>query len=87
MTNDYEKTWQEFWKPLVCDDNGYPDLEQIKKELADYKFLLDNVPKVYDYVTDGKLTKPNYPSEVVISAAADVYSKVLEEERQYWESR
>lgn len=58
-------TWEE-WKKIVYTD-GKLDEEKVKKELMDYGFILEQVPKVYSAVTGGMLSKPNYFADVVIA--------------------
>jgi hypothetical protein len=66
-----------FWaKVFPC---GITD-EQLKAELSDYHFMLGQVPKVYDHVTGGLLTKTNYYASVVIGAADDYMNSVVERE-------
>lgn len=61
---------------------AYPDgmtEQDVKNELHDYQQVLEQVPKVYDHVTGGLLSKPNYLASVVISAADDHLNKMVEE--------
>jgi len=80
MSRDVEKDWDEFWKPLVTKEDGTVDMEQVKKELSDYNMILEEVPKVYEHVTGGTLSKPNYPADVVITQADDHLNEVVEDE-------
>ncbi|MCX2829134.1 hypothetical protein ORL93_26045 [Bacillus sp. DHT2] len=73
----YEKRWEEFWKPIVMKD-GQVDIEQVKKELSDYKYMLEQVPQVYEELAG--LSKPLTSAKSVIAAheqqkeyAKDVY--------------
>jgi hypothetical protein len=72
---NYEKNWEEFWKDIVTRDDGSIDLEQIKKELSDYRFLLEEIPKVYSHITN-KLSYPNYYANTIIQEADYHYQKV-----------
>ena len=65
-----QEIYDEFWKSLV-EKNGVVDFEQVKKELFDYHFLLEEVPKVYYEITQGLLSKPNYPADVIIRQLED----------------
>lgn len=69
---DVEKEW-EFWKTIVCNDDGTINIEQLKKELRDYSFMLGEVPNVYIEVTGGMLSKPHYYADGVIRAFKDKY--------------
>lgn len=79
--NDYMATFNEFWRELVTDDTGQLDLDKVARELADYSLLLDEVPKAYDEVTGGQLSKPNTAAHHVVAAAderaADHYAREL----------
>lgn len=63
--DDYEKVYQDYWKDII-EPNGKVDLDQVKKELADFYLLIREVPKVYTEITGGKLSYPNYDSNTVI---------------------
>ena len=66
MTKNVEKNYQEFWKNII-EPKGKFSLEQVKKELSDYHFLLEEVPKVYDKITGGRLSYPNYHAHTALS--------------------
>ena len=59
-----------FWKGIIY-KNGKLDKEQVMKELADYYFMLNEVPKVYMGVTDGLLSKTNYSANVILMEFED----------------
>lgn len=65
----HEESYQEFWKDIVENEDGTLNVEQVKKELADYKILLDEVPKVYDELAG--FSKPHTRASVIISAVND----------------
>jgi hypothetical protein len=54
-----------FWKSVYEDGITSKDVEN---EMADFHFMLNEVPKVYMEVTGGLLSKPNYHASDVISA-------------------
>jgi hypothetical protein len=67
---------EEFWKEL------YPNLkipDEIWKELTDFYFIMNEVPKVYYHVTGGRLSKPNYFSSAVISESDNYQNEILED--------
>ncbi|MED1863298.1 hypothetical protein P4V41_07500 [Fictibacillus nanhaiensis] len=66
---NHEKVYQEFWKAIVENEDGTLNVEQIKKELADYRVLLKEVPKVYDELAG--FSKPHTRASVIISAVND----------------
>jgi hypothetical protein len=72
---DYERTWREVWKRLVCDKRGRPVLDKIKRELHDYHIVLGEVSRVYDELTGGMLSKPTTRSEAVIDAVNESTSR------------
>ena len=74
---DYEEVWNEFWKEIIIDKNGDINLDQIKRELYDFKELIDNVPNVYRYVTGGRLSEATYSSDVVTMFADEYYDKLI----------
>jgi hypothetical protein len=71
---DYELVWHDFWKN-ICAPNGVINMDQVKRELADYKVLLEEVPKVYEELAG--ISKPNTPSNVIIDA---VREKMIEKD-------
>lgn len=79
-TGNYEKEWEDFWKEIVCNPDGSINVEQVKKELSDFSFVIEQVPKVYCHITDSLLSKVMYTADTVIRVADDRYNKVLQEE-------
>lgn len=75
-----EENWNEFWKEILLKNDGSIDIEQLKKELFDFSTLLDNVPKVYNHITGGMLSKVNTKSELIIKKADQYYKGLNEEE-------
>lgn len=67
-TAEHEVIYQSFWKKIVAPD-GRIVMDQVKKELADYKVLLEEVPKVYDELAG--LSKPHTAADVIISRVND----------------
>lgn len=61
----YQQVYEEYWKDLVETD-GQLDKDKVMRELADYYFMLEQVPKVYMHVSGGRISKPNtYAFEVI----------------------
>lgn len=77
MNEDVEKCWQEFWVP-ICAPDGKLDLDQIKKELFDYRNVMEGAGKVYDHVTGGAISKVLTKPEAVIAMADEHYSRAHE---------
>lgn len=42
------------------------DLDQLRKEMHDFRHMIREVPKVYSHITGGLLSKPNYFAHAVI---------------------
>ena len=84
---DYKKTFKDFWKDLVTNDDGSLNVDQIMRELHDYSRVMDNVSKVYMHITNRSMSKPNYCSEDVIMEFESVqeqnWEKFLKEEIEY----
>lgn len=70
--------FETFWKPIICNEDGSINMEQLKKELADFSYVMQEVPKVYCHITGDRLSKILYKAETVILAAdrhyEDMYS-------------
>jgi len=76
----YKEEYEDFWKRIVENDNGFIDLDKVKKELADYSSLMSSVALVYDHVTGGRISKTNTLPEVVIQEADANYERIYEED-------
>ncbi len=66
---DYNQVYEEFWKDIIEDENGNLNKDQVKRELADFYFIMNEVPKVYMEVTGGMISKPNTFAFEVIGEA------------------
>ena len=73
-----EDNYNEFWKEIV-EKNGELDLNQIKKELSDYSFILDQLPKIYCHVTGGLLSKHMYFAGTIIQVFEERQSELFED--------
>lgn len=76
-----EDTFNSYWKDLIILPDGSIDLGAVKNELADLKFIIDQVPKVYSTVTGGVLSKPMYNAETVIKTFYERYGNIAEHAR------
>jgi len=74
MTNKVDRVYNSFWKDIV-EKNGKLDKKQVKKEISDYKFLLDEVPIVYHEIT-GCLSKTNYTADTILSLHREKFYKI-----------
>lgn len=78
-----QNTFDEFWRPLVtCSyDRTKLNPEAVKNELADYYFLMKQIPIVYSTVTNHRLSKHMYKAETVISVFNEEYGNIAENAR------
>lgn len=65
---EVEKVWEEFWAPIVLNADGSVNLDQVKKELYDFRTCIEEVTKVYDSITNGQFSKPTTTAAYVIDA-------------------
>jgi hypothetical protein len=79
LMSDYQKTWIEFWRPICTCKDGSLNLDQIQRELHDFKTTMDNVSKVYCHITGGKLSTPNYPAATVINVYEEEVTRKIDE--------
>lgn len=75
---DYEKLYEEFWKPILEND-GILNVDQVKRDLWDFHKLIENIPKIFDHITGGACTKPLTDPSVVCSLADEYYQDLNEE--------
>jgi hypothetical protein len=68
-----EKLWNEFWKDIVTNEDGTINMEQLKLELSDFHFIMGEASKVYYGVTGGRMSKPTYFANDVISVSNDYH--------------
>lgn len=73
LTPEQQARWHEFWDDILVDIDAAALPHQVKLELFDYMVTLEEVPKVYDEVTGGRLSKPNSKAEYVIEFARAHY--------------
>lgn len=78
-TPEVENTWNEFWKPIVSNPDGSINLEQLKKELYDFRQVMNNVPEVYDHITGGTVSKILTKPSVIKDLADEHYTKTAEQ--------
>lgn len=64
--NEVEQVFESFWKQKVCKTNGKLDLQSVQNELHDYKKIIDEVTKVYQFITEGNFNRIDYDSEIII---------------------
>ena len=76
---DSNEEYERFWKEIVENEDGSLNLEQIKKELADFSLLIGFVSKVYDTLSNGQVSKPLICPEVVIDVIESEFKKECHE--------
>lgn len=81
MTPDEREAAREYWRDIIYTPDGALDEDAVLRELIDYKFILEQVPLVYDALTGGLLSKPTYYARDVISAAETYTEGVIVEAR------
>jgi cupin superfamily acireductone dioxygenase involved in methionine salvage len=62
---DYLKVYEEFWKHIIQDDKGNLNLDQVKRELSDYSFLMKQASEVYCEFAN--LSKTNHHANTIIN--------------------
>lgn len=72
---DSEQLWEDFWEPILTGANGEIDKDQLKSELRDFSFIIDQLPRVYEHVTGGHLSNHMYYAEDVIRAADEHFDE------------
>jgi hypothetical protein len=75
---EVEATYREFWASIVEHPDGTLNVDQVKRELHDYRMLLNEVPQVYMHITGGIISKPNTLASAVIPVADEHYEESLE---------
>lgn len=77
--DEIERTYQEFWKPIVENPDGSLNFEQVKKELFDYANQMREWSKALCELTNGKLSKTNYKAETMISEISGTFEDMFED--------
>ena len=78
---DYEATFKKFWEEMVTFPDGTLDKDAIMRELHDYHVVLQEVPKVYNEVTGGKINMADTHHSDVIDAIEAFYYKYDDDDR------
>ena len=55
--------YDDFWKPLL---GHVPSLSAIKSELYDFHTLMHDLPRLFDEITGGLISKPNTSIDAVL---------------------
>lgn len=76
-----EDTFEAYWKDIIMNPDGTVNLNAVKNELADFKFIIEQLPEVYSAVTGGVLSKHMYKANVVIDMFYEKYGNIAEQAR------
>lgn len=76
---EYEEIFDDFWADIICPDGEW-NLDQVKRELHDYRILLKDVPRVYYAITEGRISKPNTNPDAVIRIHNELIEKCVNEQ-------
>lgn len=74
MEDEINKIWEEFWVPILYPDNQF-DIEQLKKELADYYKTINSTTYIYNQITKGIAS--NHTTSVI--DIMNIHDKLWEE--------
>jgi hypothetical protein len=79
-----EKIFQEFWRPLLMESGGFDaQLEQTKKELADYYCQMAHWRKAICELTDGRMSYTTYTASAMISEVTDAFERSWREKQEF----
>lgn len=78
-TCEPQEGWDNFWKDILVLPDGSIDVEQLKKELADFSQLIRNVPEIYMTATGGMISNPLTTQDAVLSVIGDYLSETYDE--------
>ena len=72
-----EAIWETIWKEILEHSDGTPDMQAIKKELADYAILFKSVQTAYSRLTGGEINHPFTQLDVLISYVDLHYEEMM----------
>ena len=74
-----QTTYDKFWRDII-EPHGVIEWDCVLRELHDYAMLLEEVPKVYNHITAGRISKPNTLASGVIAEADEVAERQCRED-------
>jgi len=77
--DDYKSEYKEFWQNIVENKDGTLNKEQVMKELSDFSFILEQLPRIYMAVTGDKLSKTMYYANTIITCFEEHLNDVVEQ--------
>ncbi len=69
LQQEVDKTFDDFWKEIVCNEKGEFDIEKVKRELYDYSLAMECVSEVYSELTRGATSSIHADPQTVIRLA------------------
>lgn len=79
LPEDVEHSWHTFWRDIILDEDGEIDVDQLKRELSDFHYMIDNTTRVFSEVSGHRISKPNTHADAVIGE----YNNQLQEHYQF----
>lgn len=79
LPEDVEHVWHTFWRDIILDNEGEIDVDQLKRELCDFHFMIDNTTRVFSEVSGHRISKPNTHADAVIGE----FNNVLAEHSEF----
>lgn len=80
VPEDVDADYEDFWRALVENPDGSLNVAQVKLELSDFHKVMRMVPKVYDHITGGVVSKIMTDPDVVIALADDHFDMVADDD-------
>jgi hypothetical protein len=77
--DNYQKNWNEFWAEICLNPDGSVNLDQVQRELSDFREMMNSVSTVYDHLTKGRISKPNTCAKVVIQEVEALQQQEVDE--------
>lgn len=63
---EVQNNYESFWKEIVENPDGTLNKEQVMRELHDFTKLIDNLSKIYCYISGNVVSKPMTHAEIVL---------------------
>lgn len=76
---EVNQVFDDLWAKIVLNPDGSLNVEQVKRELFDFKIVMGEVGKVYMEISGGRLSKLDYTAEAVLGVVEEVNLAWLEE--------
>lgn len=71
--------FDEFWRPIVCNQDGTINQDKLNAELWDYYTFMGTAAKVYDGITGGRVSKINTLPEAILAENEDHLQRCIQE--------